>query len=273
MKAIKKINNNVALCVDSNNNELIAFGKGIGFPSMPHEVELSQISMTFYKVNKIFYDLIQEIPAEVLDVSALIVNEARRRLNCELNPNLIVTLADHINFAIIRTKKYKQIKLPFSFEVEKLYPKETEIGRFSVNLVQKKLYSTLPDSEITTIAMHILNAEEDHQLDIDFDLGGLIEEITAKLEEDFAIQIERNSFTYNRFVVHLRYYIGRVKEDVQYTDDNQVLFDGMRENFPEIYESALEISKIIEDKFQTEVISNELFYLMIHINRIINTSK
>ena len=31
MRAIKKINNNVAICADSNNKELIAFGKGIGF--------------------------------------------------------------------------------------------------------------------------------------------------------------------------------------------------------------------------------------------------
>ncbi len=32
MKVIKKINNNVALCVDNHKKELIAFGKGIGFP-------------------------------------------------------------------------------------------------------------------------------------------------------------------------------------------------------------------------------------------------
>jgi transcriptional antiterminator len=32
MKVIKKININVALCVDNNKKELIAFGKGIGFP-------------------------------------------------------------------------------------------------------------------------------------------------------------------------------------------------------------------------------------------------
>lgn len=31
MKVIKKINNNVAICLDSSNNELIALGKGIGF--------------------------------------------------------------------------------------------------------------------------------------------------------------------------------------------------------------------------------------------------
>ena len=35
MKVIKKINNNVALCLDGNQRELIAFGKGIGFKPIP----------------------------------------------------------------------------------------------------------------------------------------------------------------------------------------------------------------------------------------------
>ena len=39
MRVIKKINNNVALCLDNNNHELIAFGKGIGFPKIPYELD------------------------------------------------------------------------------------------------------------------------------------------------------------------------------------------------------------------------------------------
>ena len=41
MKAIKKINNNVAICLDSHNRELVAFGKGIGFPKMPYSIQES----------------------------------------------------------------------------------------------------------------------------------------------------------------------------------------------------------------------------------------
>ena len=52
MKAIRKINNNVAICIDNNDKELIAFGKGIGFPKMPYEItDLSIIQMTFYRID------------------------------------------------------------------------------------------------------------------------------------------------------------------------------------------------------------------------------
>lgn len=54
MKAIKKINNNVAICEDDNKKELIAFGKGIGFPSMPYHItDLSLISMTRTNLNRL----------------------------------------------------------------------------------------------------------------------------------------------------------------------------------------------------------------------------
>ncbi|MBA1393021.1 hypothetical protein EQ500_03915, partial [Lactobacillus sp. XV13L] len=44
MQVIKKINNNAAICLDQNQDELIAFGKGIGFPKTPYELtDLSKI--------------------------------------------------------------------------------------------------------------------------------------------------------------------------------------------------------------------------------------
>ena len=122
MRAIKKINNNVAICLDSKNKELVAFGKGIGFPTMPYEItDLSEISMTFYHIDYQFYSLMENIPKDIFDVSALIVNKAQQTLDSSLNPNLVVTLADHINFAILRLKKYKNMKMLFSYDVEQLY--------------------------------------------------------------------------------------------------------------------------------------------------------
>lgn len=38
MEVYKKINNNVALARDAKGRELVVFGKGIGFASMPYEL-------------------------------------------------------------------------------------------------------------------------------------------------------------------------------------------------------------------------------------------
>lgn len=274
MKAIKKINNNVAICVDDNNKELIAFGKGIGFPSMPYHItDLGSISMTFYRMDKSYYKLLEEIPEEVFEVSALIVKRAQNTLDCRLNPNLLPGLADHINFALIRLKKFKKMKMLFSYDVEQLYPAETELGRYAVNLIQKKLLVKLPESEITNIAMHFVNAEEENINDSSkWDVELLIDGITNEIEKWFGVSIDRKGFNYNRFVMHLRYSLKRIEEKKQFEDDNGKLFEIMKEESPEIYKCSLKISSIIGDKLQEQITQDEILYLMIHISRILKNN-
>lgn len=71
MKVMKKINNNIALCVDDHHRELIAVGTGIGFKQCPYEIEnLDTIQRTFYDVDPMYYNLLNEISVEVLEVAA-----------------------------------------------------------------------------------------------------------------------------------------------------------------------------------------------------------
>lgn len=101
MKVIKKINNNVAVCLDNNEHELIAFGKGIGFPAMPYELlDLSLITRTYYGVDPNYFGLVQEIDESIFEVCAVIIDYARNCIESNLNPNVVFTLADHINFAM-----------------------------------------------------------------------------------------------------------------------------------------------------------------------------
>lgn len=44
MEVYKKINNNVALARDAKGRELVVFGKGIGFASMPYELTIFPVS-------------------------------------------------------------------------------------------------------------------------------------------------------------------------------------------------------------------------------------
>lgn len=272
MKIVKKINNNVAICVDGNGNDLIAFGKGIGFPEMPYELEdLSKISMTFYRIDKSFYNLMAEIPEDIFHISAMIVEEAKNTLNCSLNPNLVISLADHINFAIIRLKKYKVMKMLFSYDIEKLYPKETELGRFAVKLIEKELGYYFPESEITNIAIHFVNAEEETNDEVEgIDAEAIISGAVQKVEDFFSITIDKKSFKYNRFIMHLRYFITRVQQKEQFANENGDLMEAMKIKDPKIYECTRVVGSYIDKKLNSKTTEDELLYLMIHIKRILN---
>ena len=51
MRVLRTINNNVVICLDNNENEVVAFGKGIGFKKKNNDIiELSKIDRTYYKV-------------------------------------------------------------------------------------------------------------------------------------------------------------------------------------------------------------------------------
>lgn len=71
MVVLKKINNNVAICKDSNQQELVAFGKGIGFPPTPYVLtDLRKIERTFYNVSSQYISMLNDIPYEIIQFTA-----------------------------------------------------------------------------------------------------------------------------------------------------------------------------------------------------------
>lgn len=129
MQAIRSINNNIAVCVDSAGQECIAMGKGIGYGKMPHEVELSKVTHTYYCVDERQLEGVKDIPQEVLAFAASAVDRVRGQLPYQLSPNLTFTLADHIAFAIRRAEQGIQVRMPLAYDVEQSYPDEFRLGR------------------------------------------------------------------------------------------------------------------------------------------------
>ena len=137
MKVIKNINNNISLCLDSRNNEVVAFGKGIGFTKPPYDVPLSKIDRTFYDVDEEQLAVLNRIPEDVLEAAAEIVDLANEKMDNQFRENVMFTLADHIDFAIQRYQKNINIQLPLFYEVRQLYPNESEIGKQALDILKK----------------------------------------------------------------------------------------------------------------------------------------
>ena len=147
MKVIKNINNNISLCLDSRNNEVVAFGKGIGFTKPPYDVPLSKIDRTFYDVDEEQLAVLNRIPEDVLEAAAEIVDLANEKMDNQFRENVMFTLADHIDFAIQRYQKNINIQLPLFYEVRQLYPNESEIGKQALDILKNRLGVTLPREE------------------------------------------------------------------------------------------------------------------------------
>ena len=124
MKVVKCINNNVAICLDDDNNELVAFGKGIGFKKPPFEIDVAVIQKTYYGIDENYVHMINEIPEEILLLSEEIIKYAENEL-------------DYINFAIVRYKERLNITLPIVQDIKFLYENEYAIGKYALSLIEK----------------------------------------------------------------------------------------------------------------------------------------
>lgn len=269
MKVIKKINNNVALCLDNNNHEVIAFGKGIGFPEMPYILEdLSLISKTFYGAASTYANLLQEIPKEIIEVANDIVDYALKNLNKEINENILFTLADHINFAMTRFQKNIYVRPPYMGDINYLYPEEMKIGIWSISYINETFNIKLPKEEATSIALHIINSEiiDAQSQSVSEDI--MIEDITRIIEKHFMFNINRDSFNYYRFISHMQYLIKRLKNNEESNSENENLYESLKKEYAEADKCACLIKEYIYSQMNQNLEIEDIVYLMIHINRL-----
>ncbi|MCI8558791.1 MAG: PRD domain-containing protein [Lachnospiraceae bacterium] len=269
MKVIRNINNNVAVCLDNNNHEVIAFGKGIGFKKAPYEIALSQIDRTYYNLEPHYIALLDELPADVMDVTFEIVQKGSSYLKTEFNTVFWFSLCDHINFAIENTKKGLVLSNPMTNEIRHFYEREMKLGEWAIKHISKRLSVRLPQSEVGNIAMHFINARQQvKQAAERNDIEHFVDDITDIIESGMNIIIDRDSFSYSRFVTHLKYLLKRSGKLHMPESENEKLYESVCEEFPKLKAVGEKIKEYIVATLQVEPAKEELLYLMIHINRL-----
>ena len=264
MRVIKNIHNNISLCLDSKGNEVIAFGKGIGFRKPPYDIPVSQIERTFYNANPILVDTLSQIPEAIIQVSTDIIDYANQLLDGKFNDNLIFTLADHIMFSMKRQKEHININLPLAHEVKHMYPTEIKIGEYALKVIKEKLNAELPKQEAAIITLHVIDyGLVDNQL-TNSNSQSRIDQCAEIVEECMNLKIDKEGFNYSRFVSHMYYLLDRVANNKEIKTQNQKMFDQLILEYPQTYECAIRICKALEIKLNDE----ELLYLILHVNRL-----
>lgn len=275
VKIIKKINNNVALAVDSAGKELVVFGRGVGFPAMPYELtDLSKIQRTFYDVKSSSVQIVASLPEDIILLATDIVELAQANLSCDLNPNLAFTLADHLNFAVERCLNGMELNTPLAYDVAHFYPREMQLGQRALEIVKEQKHIELPANEAINIALHLVNGEmENSDMHATLKATEVIRDISEIIERRLHIELDTTSFSYSRFVMHLRYLLQRLEQDDQ---EDTGIGSAMRLTcikYPRVYDCTLKVRDYLLKQYGRHCSEDELLYLFMHINRLNERSK
>ena len=272
MKLLRKINNNAAVAQDKRGREMVVLGRGVGFHPMPYELtDLSVVYRTFYDVDPQYYEMLSSLPEEALMAAADIAEQAEIALQAELNPNLPFTLADHIAFAQEREKQGIRLATPLHYDVQHLYPREYELGLQAMETVRLRTGTALPRAEEVNIALHIVNAElEGSDLSSTLAAVEVLDEVTVLVERELGIALDRESYNYARFAMHIQFLVRRLSSGKVMEQGSGKMLSELSAEYPATYRCAQAVAKEIEQRHGWHCSSDEVLYLMLHIYRVQN---
>lgn len=276
MKIIKTINNNTVCVIGKNGKEQIVSGKGIGFGKKYGDyVDPKQIQKTYFITssalqNKLI-ELLSEIPYEYIKFTDDMVSYIRKQIPSKLNESLLVTLSDHISFAIERKKQGIEFTNPLMDSIRDCYPEELKLGMYCVEQLKERLGITLIPDEAGFIAMHIVNARLDTKMSDIYEITKMINGCIEIAEYFYSKKFDRSHVAFERFMVHLKYLAQRLFKNQPLPEtfkDDKSFIAMIKKSCAKHYKCAECIQEYILKTYNKIVSEDELITLTIHLKKI-----
>ncbi|MGP9724459.1 PRD domain-containing protein [Corynebacterium sp. AOP40-9SA-29] len=275
MSVKRVIGNNAVLALDDEDREYVALGRGVGFGvKQGAYLDTSRIEQVFLAsedaASSRLLDVLADTPLVCVRAAARIAERAKDALGLRVSQAIILPLADHLHFAMLRAQQGETTEFPLHWEVRQLYPDEYNIGKGGVELASQIMGVDLDPNESVALAMHLVNAQfSTPGVGTAMQMTETIAKIFDVIEKSFGITVDRSSMNAARFVTHLRYVFARVSANRQITDPQPVLFDAISNAHPECMACAVKVRYFIEMAFDTALTADETAYLGLHIARLI----
>ncbi|WP_125706566.1 PRD domain-containing protein [Lacticaseibacillus daqingensis] len=283
MKILQVLNNNVLLVEDGDDKQQIIWGKGIGFKStagtdyvpQPEDHIFLPVSHDEEWVDS-FKELASEIPRSYFELTDMLVGIARQNIQKDFDGHLLVPLTDHIYFAVQRMQNGVLLRNPMLFDIQRFFPKEYEVGKRALGMIERLSGVTPPDDEAAFIAMHLIEHElngADTAVHSVADCLEILAGVNQIMAEDFGNRFSESSVATSRMATHLYYLLlstqaehrrrGQAKADRQ-------LLRQMSAQYPDARKTLERIVAYLEQHISYQFNDSDRLFLIIHIIHIID---
>lgn len=280
MQVEKVINNNIIRTLDENSNELIVMGSGLGFKKKPGDlVDETKIEKIYclqdHAQSRTLEGVLAGISLEVIQTVNEIVEFGSNLLNVQFSDAVYIAMVDHVQFAMQRAKVNVFVPNALKSEICSFYPDEFEAGLKAIEIIQRRLNVSLPDDEAGFIALHFISAmQEDHNIESARVMMELISNIMRVLKYQCHLDVDTKSLAYQRFITHLKYFSRRLFR-LHESDEPPIdvaMYQMIKSQYKDAYLNVLKISNMIQQVYKKELSNDEMIYLTIHINRLMQVS-
>ncbi len=270
MKAVKVYNNSAVSAVKPDGREVILTGSGIGFSKRPGDtIDEQKIEKTYYIQSELqtkFLQLLKDASPDAVRVAEDILEYARDG-GQELKDQLLLSLIDHICFAI---ERYEQgIELPYLMlaETKMLYPREFKIGEWALRQIEFRCGVELPYYEAGYIALQLASASMSREMT--YNTLKFVKGCTDIIRDAYNAELDPDNIDTIRLTTHLKFLAQRIFQRFQWEGDNmeslhEIFLNKHRKN----KECIERLREYVQNEFDYHLNSQEEVYLLVHLSKI-----
>ncbi|GAA3011444.1 PRD domain-containing protein [Tetragenococcus solitarius] len=278
MLIVKKVLNSSVVLADKDGSEMIVLGKGIGFSRKKEElIDENDVDKIFIPLNEskneYILELIDDIPLAFFELTKKIVALAEEQLDTKLNNNIFLTLTDHLHFALDRYQSGINIANRLYWEIKNYYPKEYAVSTQAVKIINQYFDVVLPQEEAANIAFHLINAQSEDESTDSLASAKMIGGIVNMVRYSIQTEVDENSVHYLRFITHVKYFVERFYTGKLMDDEGgSELYKQMWTLYPSAMEVGIKVQDYLSKMYDKTISEEEVAYLGVHINRLMNKS-
>ena len=225
MKIIKVINNNTVCALDKKGKEQIISGKGIGFgKKRGDEVDSAQIQKIYMiadsALRKRMVECLAEIPYEHIRLTSDLVDHISEQFSQEvLKESLMISLSDHVSFAIERQKGGNE----FCQSADGLHSRLFSGGTCSWKLLSGRnppAAGNIASQRRSRLQLpvRIINARLHTNMGQVPDITKLVNGCAEIADTFYQGKLDKTTVSYERFLVHLKYLAKRLFQSQEFSN-------------------------------------------------------
>lgn len=277
MRIDRIINNNVVLA-HQGRERYVLMGRGLGFGARRGDaVDDGLVEQTFVLEEGHSAHLPEQIaglPLEHVRAATVAAKLAGQLLDARFTQTNLISLADHVSFAVRRVQQQIEVDYPLQWEVTQLYPRELETARAMVRAIEAELGIELPAGEPSALALHLVNSQfGGAKVSQTLAMTQTIGRVIRLVQDAHDIQLEDESLTLARFVTHLRYLFVRARDEGRGNATVPELRTALIAAYRPWLGIAAQIRAVIEQDTGLELTADEELYLALHTARLVTAAR